>query len=227
MTIIRNPEEALVEREDVSVEDMEVTKTPVRQQQVPSLEPSSEHLSEESEEREESAEERRRREEEQSIELARMLMAEEAMASYQHSFEVLRQSANQLSQEDFDALQAVLEEEQNAQVEDLEDEEGNLSYDAMLQLGERIGDVKTERWAIQAKQFIEKLPSFRFDPSPVSGSDVDDSECKCLVCQCEYEKDEHLKKLPCGHCYHAGCVDQWLSTKDICPYCRQSVVKEN
>jgi hypothetical protein len=172
------------------------------------------------------AAERRHREEAESLELARRLMAEEAMNSYHQHVQLLRESADQLSQEDYNALQSALEEEEHEQVAALENEDGALSYETMLELGERIGDVKTERWAMIAEQEINKLPVFPFDPCSLSASeeqDADDSERKCLVCQCEYEKDEHLRRLPCNHCFHTDCVDQWLSSKEVCPYCRQSV----
>jgi hypothetical protein len=173
----------------------------------------------------EDSESRLRSEEEESLELARRLTAEEAMASYHQSFEILRQSADQLSQEEYDVLQAVLQEEQQGQLEDMADDDGDLSYETMLQLGERIGDVKTERWTVQAEKVISQLPSFHFNPSTKISADADDSECKCLVCQCSYEDGELLRRLRCGHCFHGDCVAQWLMTKDVCPYCRQSVVE--
>lgn len=182
---------------------------------------------------EEQARLQREREEEESMELARRLMAEEAMASYQSSFQLLRESADQLSQEDYDALQNALEEEEHEQVAELEDEQGELSYDAMLQLGEHIGDVKTERWTLIANKEIEKLPTFKFDSDELAkeetkdNGEADDSEVKCLVCQCEYEKDDTLRRLPCGHCFHSDCVSHWLKEKDVCPYCRQCIVKSD
>lgn len=211
------------------------TTTPTRmlfdEDQQPQFSPvASKEEAEDTVEADEEARLRREREEEESMELARRLMAEEAMASYQSSFQFLRESANQLSQEDYDALQNALEEEEHEHVAALEDNQGALSYDAMLQLGERIGDVKTERWTMIAAKEIEKLPTFKFDPSAIltkddtKQDDADDSEVKCLVCQCEYEKDEALRRLPCGHCFHADCVAQWLEEKDVCPYCRQCIV---
>ena len=179
---------------------------------------------------EEKARLQREKEEEESLELARRLMAEEAMASYQSSFQMLRESANQLSQEDYDALQNALEEDQHEQVAEFEDEEGELSYDALLQIGERIGDVKTERWTLIADKEIEKLPSFQFlpachkDEEMSQRGDTDDSEVKCLVCQCDYEEADLLRRLPCGHCFHSLCVGHWLKEKDVCPYCRQCIV---
>ena len=173
----------------------------------------------------EDEEARRRREEEESLALARQLMAEEAMASYHQAFGLL--SRDNLPAEDFEALQAALQEEEREEVAELEDDEGELSYDAMLQLGERIGDVKSERWALNARKEIEKLPTFQFQPSTgARAGDVDDSEVKCLVCQCEYEEGDKLLRLPCNHCFHAPCAEQWLMEKDICPYCRQCIVPE-
>lgn len=170
--------------------------------------------------------ERIRREEQESLELARALMAEEAMSSYQNSLDLLRANASQMSPEDYAAFQlALMEEEerdQAAEVADLEDDQGNLSYETMLQLGERIGDVKQERWAMESDEHIGKIPVETFQGNV--GPDADDSERKCLVCQCEYEKDDELRRLPCGHCFHVPCVDQWLKTKDVCPYCRVCIV---
>jgi hypothetical protein len=182
----------------------------------------------------ESDDARRQREEEESIELARQMMAEEAMASYHHHFQIVRDSAD-LSQEDREALQAALaEDEREAQEEegaDIEqDEEGNMSYETMLQLGERIGDVKSERWTMVAQKHIAKLPVFTFQNATSmkdNGKEENDSDLKCLVCQCEYEQDESLRRLPCGHCFHTDCVDQWLKTKDFCLYCRQTIVSSD
>ena len=96
----------------------------------------------------------------------------------------------------------------------------------MLRLGETLGDVKSERWARVAKEKISALPTFRFDPQSAVGKDENDCEVKCLVCQFSYEKDEGLRRLPCTHCFHTECVDQWLSEKDCCPYCRTAIVEE-
>jgi len=202
-------------------------------EQEPQFTPSGNQEVEEMPTAEEQARLQREREDEESMELARRLMAEEAMASYQSSFQFLRESADQLSQEDYDALQNALEEEEHEQVAAFEDEQGELSYDAMLQLGDRIGDVKTERWTLIAAKEIEKLPTFQFGPDAFSkdekkdAGEADDSEVKCLVCQCEYEKDDTLRRLPCGHCFHSDCVSHWLKEKDACPYCRQCIVAKS
>jgi hypothetical protein len=42
------------------------------------------------------------------------------------------------------------------------------------------------------------------------------SDCRCVVCQCEFEGGEVLKLLPgCGHTYHEECIDQWLAGSKV------------
>ena len=174
----------------------------------------------------ESSDERRRLQEEESLELARMLMAEEALASYHHSVQMLQESRDQLSQEDYQALEVALrEEDQGDETQQYEDEEGNISYETLLQIGERIGDVKSDRWAIVAQSVIDQLPIETYNAERVQ-TDADDSEFKCLICQHEYNCNDELRRLPCGHCFHVECVDQWLSRTDLCPYCRTSIKNE-
>ncbi|VEU37936.1 unnamed protein product [Pseudo-nitzschia multistriata] len=183
----------------------------------------------------ESAQERALREEQESLELARALMAEEAMASYTQSLDYLTNNQDQFSDEDLAALQAVMNEEQhqheleiNADAEAAIDGDDNGdSYEFMLRLGERMGDVKSERWAQVAQKKIDGLPIVVFDPENCSNKkDANDCDIKCLVCQEEYCKAERLRKLPCGHCFHVECIDQWLLSKDFCPYCRTTLEKE-
>ena len=182
---------------------------------------------------EESDEERRRREEEESIELARMMMAEEAALVYHNQLQMLRENPQHFSEEDLAVFRALeeqdrLEEERERAAELEEDGEAELSYDALLNLGERIGDVRTERWALVAQKHIDRLPVETYDAAAAqSVSHNDDSEVKCLVCQHEYADQERLRRLPCGHVFHAECVDEWLTTHDSCLYCRKCIVDES
>jgi hypothetical protein len=47
------------------------------------------------------------------------------------------------------------------------------------------------------------------------------------ICGSEYEANEEVKRLPCGHFFHAGCVSTWLSITRICPVCRQRIPSAN
>lgn len=175
---------------------------------------------------EETEEQRLQREMSESESLARQLMAEEAMASYQMSSNFLREHADQFSQEDLEALQAAMAEEDPEIEEDSEYEEGEMSYDALLRLGERIGDVKEERWALVAKEKIESIPLVKFTASMAEGKDENHTQVKCLVCQFAYEEGDELRKLTsCGHCFHKECIDEWLASKDTCAFCRKSIIE--
>lgn len=168
--------------------------------------------------------------EDESIALARLLMAQEAVESYAaFSSDYLRYNTAQYSQEDLAALQAALEDDDDD--DDVSDEQdgggggaNDLQYELMLRLGEAIGDVKHERWKMVSERHISLLPTFQFKPSTTQDLDENDSRCKCLICQFSYDEGECLRTLPCGHCFHAECVDQWLKDKDCCAYCRQPIV---
>ena len=157
--------------------------------------------------------------------------AEEAMASYAMSTDYLQENADQFSGEDLAALQAAMAEEDPELDEGLEDDyrdddEGD-SYDALLRLGERIGSVKEERWALIAREKTEELcPTITFTMSMAEGKEENHTEVKCQVCQFPYEDGETLHRLPCGHCFHAECIERWLENKDTCAFCRKSIVDD-
>jgi E3 ubiquitin-protein ligase Arkadia len=45
-------------------------------------------------------------------------------------------------------------------------------------------------------------------------------EEKCTICLCEYNQNEHVRRLPCMHLFHIECVDRWLTQSKRCPICR-------
>ena len=99
--------------------------------------------------------------------LARQLLAEEAMASYQQSADFLREYASDYNEEDLAALQAIMAEEAAVEEDQYQNEgsgdgsidSSELSYEHLLRLGEEIGDVKTEMWVLRAREEIDKLPT--------------------------------------------------------------------
>ncbi|KAL3530411.1 hypothetical protein ACH5RR_009733 [Cinchona calisaya] len=55
--------------------------------------------------------------------------------------------------------------------------------------------------------------------------DEDDDEI-CVVCQSEFENEETLGILGCGHQYHVDCIKRWLQHKNVCPICKRTAIQE-
>lgn len=43
---------------------------------------------------------------------------------------------------------------------------------------------------------------------------------ECSVCKDEFEENQEINKLPCGHLFHIECVIPWLKQRNSCPTCR-------
>ncbi|XP_028782514.1 putative RING-H2 finger protein ATL69 [Neltuma alba] len=45
----------------------------------------------------------------------------------------------------------------------------------------------------------------------------------CAICLGEYVKNDTVRCVPeCNHCFHVGCLDEWLRLSATCPLCRSS-----
>ncbi|XP_074293687.1 RING-H2 finger protein ATL22-like [Silene latifolia] len=54
-----------------------------------------------------------------------------------------------------------------------------------------------------------------------SGRLTNPDDTTCPICLSDYCPQETLKILPeCNHQFHADCIDQWLRSKGVCPFCR-------
>eukprot|EP00358_Blepharisma_japonicum_P004720 CAMPEP_0202947632 /NCGR_PEP_ID=MMETSP1395-20130829/11782_1 /ASSEMBLY_ACC=CAM_ASM_000871 /TAXON_ID=5961 /ORGANISM="Blepharisma japonicum, Strain Stock R1072" /LENGTH=126 /DNA_ID=CAMNT_0049649051 /DNA_START=371 /DNA_END=748 /DNA_ORIENTATION=+ len=83
--------------------------------------------------------------------------------------------------------------------------EDNMTYEQLLALEERIGNVPV---GLNEDQMNE-LPVV-----PLAAENM------CSICLVNMEKGEMAKLLPkCNHSYHAECIDQWLKAKKTCPLC--------
>ncbi|KAJ0100240.1 hypothetical protein Patl1_20347 [Pistacia atlantica] len=79
-----------------------------------------------------------------------------------------------------------------------------------------------------APQFVTGLDALTIDSYPkiVLGESrrlpkPDDNTCS--ICLSEYKPREILKTMPhCLHCFHAECIDEWLTLNASCPICRIS-----
>ncbi|XP_004512886.1 uncharacterized protein [Cicer arietinum] len=94
----------------------------------------------------------------------------------------------------------------------------NMSYEQLLELGERIGYVKTGLKEDEMRHNIRKIKLLISNDT--SKQQIDK---KCSICQEEYELDDELGRLNCEHSYHFHCIKQWLVLKNFCPVCKQEV----
>ncbi|KAF8104724.1 hypothetical protein N665_0169s0008 [Sinapis alba] len=87
-----------------------------------------------------------------------------------------------------------------------------MSYEQLLELGDRIGYVDTGLNEKQIKTCLWRVkPSHKATPL---------EDRKCSICQEEYEGKDEVGKLRCGHRYHIHCVKHWLLRKNSCPVCK-------
>ncbi|XP_062026495.1 uncharacterized protein LOC133742830 isoform X2 [Rosa rugosa] len=94
----------------------------------------------------------------------------------------------------------------------------NMTYEELLELGERIGYVSTGLKEDEISRCLRKIKlSMLSDRSQHSPGQIDG---KCIICQEEYEADDEMGRLNCGHLFHLQCIEQWLAHKNTCPFCK-------
>ncbi|KAL8478770.1 hypothetical protein ACS0TY_030593 [Phlomoides rotata] len=100
----------------------------------------------------------------------------------------------------------------------------NMSYEELVELGDKIGYVSTGLGEDEINMCLRRTKLAMLDD--MSLCFASDTERKCSICQEEYERDDETGKLNCGHFYHLYCIKQWLGQKKSCPICKTSAVSE-
>ncbi|CAL9084640.1 unnamed protein product [Musa textilis] len=99
----------------------------------------------------------------------------------------------------------------------------NMSYEELLELGDRIGYVNAGLREEEIARSLRKTKHSVFDASANHFSP--EVEWKCSICQEEYDRNDETGRLQCGHSYHMHCIKQWLLLKNACPVCKTPVLK--
>ncbi|KAJ4964369.1 hypothetical protein NE237_024308 [Protea cynaroides] len=94
----------------------------------------------------------------------------------------------------------------------------NMSYEELLALEERIGNVST---GLSEEKIFKCLRQRKY-LSITMGAPTEAEPC--CVCQEEYIDGEDLGTLDCGHDFHARCIKQWLTHKNLCPICKTTAL---
>lgn len=50
---------------------------------------------------------------------------------------------------------------------------------------------------------------------------------KCTICLSNYNDNEQIRIIMCGHYYHKQCIDEWFKSEFICPNCRYDIKENN
>jgi len=66
-----------------------------------------------------------------------------------------------------------------------------------------------------SRELIDAIPLEEFSAATCESS--------CAVCLSDFESMDTLRRLPCNHSFHSGCVDKWLQQNKVCPLCVQDV----
>ncbi|CAI0431754.1 unnamed protein product [Linum tenue] len=95
----------------------------------------------------------------------------------------------------------------------------DMSYEQLLELGDKIGHVST---GLKEDEIAHCIRKFKLSVlNELSSHNIKVIlEKKCSVCQEEYEGDDEVGKLECGHGFHIQCIKQWLAYKNKCPVCK-------
>ncbi|KAK1372014.1 putative A-agglutinin anchorage subunit-like [Heracleum sosnowskyi] len=98
----------------------------------------------------------------------------------------------------------------------------NMSYEELLDLGDRIGYVST---GLREDEIVRSLRKTKLSPLDELSEDIP-TDRKCSICQEEYTADDEMGKLECGHSYHMQCIKNWLVKKNACPICKTAVASQ-
>ncbi|GAA6013330.1 hypothetical protein JCM10207_000857 [Rhodosporidiobolus poonsookiae] len=121
----------------------------------------------------------------------------------------------------------------------LDDETFDDSYEALLRLSERLGDVKPrgasgdklaslrkfsyEAWpagALKADERTEESKGKGKEKEKLAEKGVE-KETRCPICLCDYDDDDDCMLGDCGHGAHEECLTAWLGKNPGCPVCRR------
>ncbi|KQK09102.1 probable E3 ubiquitin-protein ligase ZFP1 isoform X2 [Brachypodium distachyon] len=101
----------------------------------------------------------------------------------------------------------------------------SMTYEELLALEEHIGDVNT---GLAKSHIVDKLNTSLYVAGTSCVSDQSSESSTqgdaCIICQEEYRSEDCIGILDCGHRYHAECIKQWLTVKNLCPICKTTAL---
>lgn len=99
-----------------------------------------------------------------------------------------------------------------------------MSYEELLVLEERIGNVETGLSVDSIHKCLKRGKHCAL--SGASSVTSQKNDVLCSICQEEYRENDELGLLACGHSHHPACIKQWLRLKNQCPICKSAAYSE-
>jgi len=99
----------------------------------------------------------------------------------------------------------------------------NMTYEQLLELGEKIGSVKSvfSKGLVNSHSTTRHLKKENLIRLQNLGQDI------CLICLENFTEGSCVRELRCGHQFHSpGCIDTWLDSSKLCPSCKTEVCPE-
>ncbi|GLT79344.1 hypothetical protein SLA2020_508350 [Shorea laevis] len=96
----------------------------------------------------------------------------------------------------------------------------DMTYEELLALEERIGNVSTGLSEDSISKCLTERVFFELELSQENGT--------CVICLEEYRDMDGVGTLKtCGHDYHVTCIKKWLAMKNTCPICKASALADD
>ncbi|KAI9494261.1 hypothetical protein BDB00DRAFT_318509 [Zychaea mexicana] len=73
------------------------------------------------------------------------------------------------------------------------------------------------RWFFMRRPKQQADTERNYDPITITPAE----DAVCSICLSEYEQDDLVCKLWCGHHFHKDCVHEWLALNSSCPLCKR------
>ncbi|WOL13790.1 hypothetical protein Cni_G22569 [Canna indica] len=95
------------------------------------------------------------------------------------------------------------------------------SFEVLVgQLADHDGEIRGSPPA--AKSVVENLPTV-----VLTKEDSANIDTVCAICKDEIIVEDRLKRLPCFHHFHEGCILPWLGMRNTCPLCRFELLTDD
>ena len=100
-----------------------------------------------------------------------------------------------------------------------------LSYEDLTALGEVAGTVSRQA-SLKARESIRRATFAELKAGGEGAGTAPEEEEQCTICRMEFEDEDELSVLPCGHRYHVACLSAWLQDNKTCPICSRELPEE-